>query len=126
MSHAPADVTLSRSTLMTVRRVLHAYREGWLLEGRFAVAARMIAEDAHQRGLAAERMLVALKQAWTALDEVRRMSPREAQTLSSRLIALTIRAYYESSGTPLGRTEGRDTPVRAGGFTSSSSASPVP
>ena len=52
---------LSRTTLMTVRRVLHAYREGWLLEERLVAAARMAAEDARLRGVPAERMLVALK-----------------------------------------------------------------
>jgi hypothetical protein len=46
---------------MTLRRVLHAYREGWLLEERLAAAARMAAADARQHGLAAARMLVAIK-----------------------------------------------------------------
>jgi hypothetical protein len=55
---AGADPTvLSRSTLMTLRRVLHAYREGWLLAERLAAAARMAAgayyEPAQHRPLVA-------------------------------------------------------------------------
>ncbi len=107
MSHASTDphaehggaggdtAVLSRSTVMTVRRVLHAYREGWLVEKRLAAAARMAAQDGRLRGVPAERMLVALKHEWGALDEVRRMSALDAQDLLSRLVSLSIRSYYE-------------------------------
>ena len=93
-----ARVALSRTTLMTIRRVLHAYREGWLLEGRLAAAARMAAEDARQHGLSAERMLVALKQEWTALEEARRLPALDARDLLSALVSLTIKAYYDPIG----------------------------
>ena len=86
---------LSRSTLMIVRRMLHTYREGWLLEERVSAAARMVAEDARHGTIPAERMLVALKREWGALDEVRRMPARDARDLLSRLVTLSIRAYYE-------------------------------
>jgi hypothetical protein len=94
---SPDDAVLSRSTLMTVRRVLHAYREGWLLEARLAAAARMIAEDARQRDVPAERMLVALKREWGALEEVRRMSPLDARELLDQLVTLGVRAYYDAA-----------------------------
>lgn len=90
-----AAAVLSRSTLMTVRRVLHAYREGWLLQGRLAAAARMAAEDARRRGVSAERILVALKREWWELGEVRHMSTGDARGLLSRLVSLSISAYYE-------------------------------
>lgn len=96
-----ADAVISRSTLMTVRRVLHAYREGWLLEARLAVAARMVADDARLRGAAAERMLVALKREWAALDDARRLPARDARELLNRLVTLSIRAFY-----PPGRSGG--------------------
>jgi hypothetical protein len=80
---------------MTMRRVLHAYREGWLLEERLSAAAWMAAEDARHRGVAAERLLVALKREWGALQEVRRMSGVDARDLLNRLVTLSIRAYYE-------------------------------
>ena len=89
-----AAAVLSRSTLMMLRRVLHAYREGWVLDDRLAAAARMVAEDARQGGLAAERMLVALKRAWAGLDDVRRLCVVGAGELLARLVTLCIRAYY--------------------------------
>jgi hypothetical protein len=126
MSHASSDrhatddgagsetAALSRSTLMTVRRVLHAYREGWLLEERLAAAARMAAEDARHRGVPAERMLVALKREWGALQEVRLMSARDAQDLLSRLVTLSIRAYYRPVWSARGaRPAGPAGPTRA-------------
>jgi hypothetical protein len=91
---ADAGAVLSRSTLMTLRRVLHAYREGWLLEERLAWAARMAAEDARLGGVTAERMLVALKREWAALDDVRNLAALDARALLSRLVTLSIRAYY--------------------------------
>ena len=107
MSHAATDdrhaadggagddtAVLSRSTLMTVRRVLHAHREGWLLAERLAAAARMAAEDARHRAVPAERMLVALKREWVALEEVRRMCALDARELLDRMVTLSIRAYY--------------------------------
>ncbi len=91
-----ADAVISRSTLMTVRRVLHAYREGWLLEARLVTAAHMVADDARLRGVAAERMLVALKREWAALDDARRLPPLDARELLNRLVTLSIRAFYPS------------------------------
>jgi hypothetical protein len=108
-SSAPAAP--SRTTLMTIRRVLHAYREGWLLEGRLAAAARMAAEDARQQGLPAERMLIALKQEWNGLEEARRLPALDAHDLLSALISLTIRAYYDpiGGGRRTGPGDGRGT-----------------
>ena len=103
MSHASTDPTdagdarsavLSRSTLMTLRRVLHAYREGWLLEERLTAAARMVVEDARRRGLPAEGMLVALKREWAALDDARHPTAPDAQSLLDCLVTLSIRTYY--------------------------------
>jgi hypothetical protein len=88
------SAVLSRSTLMMIRRVLHAYREGWLLEERLAAAARMVAEDARLHGLPAARMLVVLKREWAALDDVRQLAGLGAQELLSRLVLLSIPAYY--------------------------------
>jgi hypothetical protein len=88
---APA---LSRATLLTVRRMLPAQCEGWPSPERLAAAAGMVAEDARHRGIPAERMLVALKRAWAALEEVRRMPVLDAHDLLTRLVTLCIRAFY--------------------------------
>jgi hypothetical protein len=95
---APDRAVLSRSALMLLRRVLHAYREGWLLESRVAAAARTIADDARLHGLTAERMLVAMKESWGTLDDVRRLAPGDARALRDRLVTLAIRAFYAETG----------------------------
>ena len=89
---APA---LTRSTLMALRRVLHAFRDGWRLEGRLAAAARMAAEDARLTHASAAQMVVTLKREWQQLDEVRRLSPLDAEELRCRLVTLSIAAYFE-------------------------------
>ena len=93
-------VVLSRTTLMTVRRLVHAFREGWLPEERLAAAARMAAEDAHLHGVPAERMIVALKRAWAAIGAVHGLGVLEAQALLGRLVTLSIRAYYGRDRSP--------------------------
>jgi hypothetical protein len=103
MARASTDPTaaraavFSRTTLMTLRRVLHAYREGWLLDERLAAGARMVAADARRAGLPAAQMLVALKAAWETLDEVRRLPMLDARELLDRLVSLGIRAYFAGS-----------------------------
>ena len=93
---ADAAPGLSRSTARVMRQVLNAYREGWVLEDRLARAARMVAEDARLQALPPERMLVALKRAWTMLDGVYRLPVLEVRELLSRLVTLSIDAYYAS------------------------------
>ena len=104
---ASHDVVLSRSTLMTVRRVLHALREGWMLEERLASAARMAADDAHRSRGGAAAMLVALKHEWAALEEVRRLPSLDTRDVLARLVTLSICAYY--SRAPFARRAGRPT-----------------
>jgi len=111
----PAAGAFSRSTMMTIRRVLHAYRDGWLLEDRLATAARLVADDARLHGLTAARMLVALKREWTALDAVRRLMPLDAQALLDALVSRAIRAYYASPAArqPSAGAHGADTRTAA-------------
>jgi hypothetical protein len=91
-----ARTVLSRTTLMTLRRVLHAFREGWLLEERLAAAARMAAEDARRRGLAAARLRAALEAEWASLDAVREVPARDAHALLGRLVAHAVAAYDDA------------------------------
>jgi hypothetical protein len=86
---------LSLPTVMAMRRVLRAYGEGWALDNRLRRAARAVAQDAHRRGALAEQMLVAVKQEWGALSEVRALPPGDSlQDLSSRFITLCIREFF--------------------------------
>jgi hypothetical protein len=85
----------SQSTTTAMRRVLNAYREGWMLDGRMRDTARLVAEDAHRRGLDAVRTIIAVRGAWVQLEELRRVVPDEdARDLLSRLISCTIEEFY--------------------------------
>ena len=92
---------LSHSTLVAVRRLVHAYREDGAVEIRLRRAARAVAADAHRQGARAEQMLVAVKQEWAALPEVRALPPGDAvQNLSSRFITLCSREFFSSDAPP--------------------------
>ena len=91
---------LSRTTLMAMRRLLHAFREGWVLEQRLAMAARMAVVDAREAGLEAERLVIALKAQWAMFEEVRALPGSDVRYLRDRLVSLSILAYYESERGP--------------------------
>jgi hypothetical protein len=84
---------LSRSTVMMLRRVLHAYRDGWLLEERLATAARMVVEDARLHRLPAAGMLLSLDREWAELAEVRVLGAGDRHELLDRLVTLCIGAW---------------------------------
>jgi hypothetical protein len=91
-------VIISRSAAMTVRRTLHALRDGWLLEDRLRRAARMIAEDARRHRACAEQMVVALKREWPVwVDSPQLSRDARAQDLARRLVTLSIHEFYASS-----------------------------
>ena len=94
---APQEA-LSLSTVRALRRLLHAFRDGWLVEARLADAARMIAEDAHRDGLRAEQMVIAIKDVWSELPEVRGSAQVvDVQRLLSQLVTRCIHEFYEPS-----------------------------
>jgi hypothetical protein len=92
---AAAAAVPSRSVVRALRQFLHAQRDGWVLETRLMLAACLMAGEARRCGLPPERMLVVLKRTWWTLDELRRLPRIEAQEWLSRLVSLSIRAYYE-------------------------------
>ena len=93
------DSPLSHSTVASLRRVLHAFRDGWMLESRLQATARMIADDAHRHHLPAERMLVALKHEWRGVSAVcDQGSHHAALELQARLVSLCIRDYFATAG----------------------------
>jgi hypothetical protein len=98
-SESSADATLvSPSATIGLLRVLNALRDGWFLEKRLRAVARMIAGDAHSRGLRAEQMIVAIKRDWPKLLERRRVPGEgELHMLSERLVSFCIHEYYALS-----------------------------
>ena len=97
---APGPAVISRSTATAVRRVLHALRDGWVLEHHVGRAARMIAADAHRHGLRAEEMLVALTRECAGLARARRAPEGgDARNLAQRLVTLCIHEFYAHRAT---------------------------
>src|SRR5687767_13141359 len=93
---AASQELLSLSTGRALRRLLSAFRDGWLVEARLAEAARMVAEDAHRRGLRAEQMVVAIKEAWSDLPEARGAAQVvDVQRLLSQVVTRCIHEFYE-------------------------------
>ena len=89
---------MSQETAAAVCRALKAYGENGLLEGRLRQAARMLCADARERGMRAEQMLVALKDEWAALADVRRLAQGTARAdVTRRFITLCIDEFYADS-----------------------------
>jgi len=112
---ASAGSGLSLSTIMAARRVLHAYREGWLLESRLEAVAEMIAADARRSGVSAEQMLVSWKRCWQGLEEVAALHITERRELLNRLVALYIDAYYQGEERADAAAQKRGLDVRSAG-----------
>ncbi len=91
---APDVTPFAWPTLALVRSVPAAALQGCLTDEHLRATARLVAEDARGQGLAAERLLVALKGVWAGLVEVRQLVAHDAQDLLDRLVSLCIRAYY--------------------------------
>ena len=84
----------SDESLATLRGALSGYvatRE----EKPVCDALAMLAREAQERKLYAERMLVAFKRVWGEMPEVRAISnEKERKRLLDRLVRLCIDAYY--------------------------------
>ena len=91
---AIAPSFLTRSTQMQLRRIVHAHREGWLLEDRIARVGAMIAEDAHGDEASPTELLVTLKRAWAGIDAVHALAPHDARDLLRLVVTASIHAYF--------------------------------
>ena len=84
----------SRESLELLRAALSGYiarRD----EAPVCEALAVLAREAQERKLYAERMLVAFKRVWSEMPEVQAMpSEKERKALLDRLVKLCIDAYY--------------------------------
>jgi len=85
---------LSRSTLALLRRVLHARREGWLLEDRLAQAAGAAVADARRQRTPAVQLAVALRRAWADVPDLSCVDPQGARDLLNHLVTACVHSYY--------------------------------
>lgn len=91
----PPPATLDSETLGELRTTLGRY----LREGNHSMELqdllRRINEEAHEKGMTAEQVLIALKRVWFSLPEVRDANESEPQrALLQRVVTRCIQQYY--------------------------------
>ena len=101
---------LTRSTHMQLRRIVHAHREGWLLEDRVERVGRMVAEDAHRDGASATQLLITLKRTWAAIDDVHGLLPQHARDLLRLVVTACVHAYYAEPSADTSAARGAGAP----------------
>ena len=87
---------MSPATTAAVHAAVEHYAERGVLDSRLRPAARLVCADARACDLRVEQMLIALKNEWNAILELRRVPHGAARAdLTSRFITLCIHAFYE-------------------------------
>lgn len=93
----PAGPQLDTETLRQLSASLHEFLRAGGTPESLEPALRRIAAEARERGVTAERLLIALKDLWYSLPAVENAASRDEQNrMLQRIITLSIRAYYES------------------------------
>ncbi len=95
--HSPL---LTRSTLLSIRRAMHAARDGWPVRSLIDRAAQDAASDARRAGASAAHMVIALKQEWAAIPDAMLLEPAGERRLREDLIASSIAAYFDAGLAP--------------------------
>jgi hypothetical protein len=99
-SRFTAPVFTSERAFVALRSALQARMATPLRDDAgFRRALRLMSEDAHRRGVRAEQMIVALKEAWRSLPEVQALpggAPRDA--VLSGVITMFIEEFYAGPG----------------------------
>jgi hypothetical protein len=86
---SPTSADALRSALR-----LHIQKPGDGADSQIASALAAICDEARRRQIPAERLLVAFKDIWTSLPEVRRLPPDRAADEIRGLVTLCIERYY--------------------------------
>lgn len=85
----------SHETLHFVQRSLREYLAGESDDERVCEAFTELAREADARQLRAEGVLVAFKQIWSAMPEVKSLpAPADRERILTHLVKLCINAYY--------------------------------
>jgi hypothetical protein len=85
----------SRKTLELLRTALARYLHGAIDDEQVCDALDALAREAQDRQLHAEHMLIAFKQVWGGMPEVRAIqNTAERRRLLDHLVKLCIDAYY--------------------------------
>ena len=99
MAHdsSPGPGSLGRETLDLLHTTLVAYVNAPGDGEQLRLALHAVADEAREKAIPPETLLIALKDVWYALPTVRAMKPSDDQLrLLQRVVTMCIKEYYRS------------------------------
>jgi len=78
-------------------RALRGAARGDASSREIQTAIESVCADAREQGIAAEQLLIILKERWRELPEAQRLLRRDADETRARLITICIDAYYATN-----------------------------
>ena len=93
----PPSPSLSPDTIDSLRSVLSDSAARGDFQGNLEIILGQVADESRTKGIAAERLLIVLKDLWYSLPEVSAApSPDRQHALLQQLISRCILAYYST------------------------------
>lgn len=96
-SSQPPPSRLTEETVEAVRSALRHYLANGSQSTALQTALIQMSNEARQKGILAEHVLITLKDVWMALPEVRAMSDASEQIrMLQRVVTMCIKEYYSA------------------------------
>ena len=93
---APLEATMSAAAVGALRCALQAQLRHPSSDGSRRQVLRLLCDDARERGMQVEQVIILLKQAWLSLPEIRAPGGGLHSEQLSRIVGLCIEEYYAS------------------------------
>ena len=94
-SSTPPPSRLADETVHALREALRRYLSNELTPSPLQAALLLVAREAREKDILPEQLLIALKDVWYALPEVRAMTDSGQQVrLLQRVVTMCIKEYY--------------------------------
>lgn len=91
----PPPSRLADDTIAALKDALRRYLSNGQSPGPLQAALVLVAQEARDKHILPEQLLVMLKEIWSSLPEVRAMSDTEEQVrLLQRVVTMCIKEYY--------------------------------
>ena len=97
MAHdmSPTPPSLDNETISAVRAALAQYVRSSDQSAELGTTLHRVADEARDKGISAEHLLIVLKNLWSSLPEVRDMQKAvERERLKMKIVTACIEAYY--------------------------------
>lgn len=91
-----APDSISQETITALRSALVSYVGNPGQPGSLRAVLQQMADEAHDKAIVAEQVLIVLKQVWYTLPSARELpSPDDRVRLLQRVVTMCIQAYYD-------------------------------